>query len=88
MDDRRHKADEHLGELLTAHPDHRALPVSAEELVSRLYQLRVRVEELIPAVLAVVLWLVNHVQPMPTVVEQRMLDCEVPRPQAAERLLR
>lgn len=88
MDDRRHKANEHLGVLLASHPDESALAVSAKELVSRLHQLRMGVEELIPAVLAVVLRLVNHVEFVPTVLQERMFDSEVSRPQTADGFLR
>jgi len=89
MNDRRHIAKEHSDELLTSHRFHRLLAVSAEKLIRRFDKLWVSVEKLKPAVLAVAMTgLVNHVKLVSAVLEERMLDREVPRTHLSEELRR
>jgi hypothetical protein len=51
--------------------------VLAVKVVREFHQLRVAVEPIVPAVLTVVLRLINHVQQVLTVVQPNVLDCEV-----------
>lgn len=89
MSNGRHVSDEHPHELDPTHTFHRLLPVRPEELVGGFDELRMRVEELPPAIFTVSLTrLIDHIEPMSTFGEQRMLDGEVPRAETLDELRR
>ena len=83
MDDRRHVANKHLAVLLASHADEWPFSVSSKELISRLDELRMSIKPLKPTVLAVVLRLVDHVEPVVAVGEHHVLDSEVSIPKLA-----
>jgi hypothetical protein len=75
---RRHKSDKHLDEVRAPETFHREPTLRPEHLVRDLDQLRMDIEPVEPAILTVPMpWLVDHVQPMPAVFHEDMLDRKI-----------